>query len=71
MKEARTLIETAAYDSGTVALLGQAFDEAWAPLAAKYDAAAIEAASARLAEVILILASTRHREVGVLNAWLE
>jgi hypothetical protein len=28
MNEAQTLIESATYDSGTVALLGQAFDEA-------------------------------------------
>jgi hypothetical protein len=48
MNEAQTLIESATYDSETVALLGRAFDEAWAPLAATYDAAAKEAARTRL-----------------------
>jgi hypothetical protein len=67
MNEAQTLIESATYDSGTVALLGQAFDEAWASLAATYDAAAKEAARSRLAEVILTLASAGHREVAVLK----
>jgi hypothetical protein len=65
MNKAVTLIESATYDAGTVAVLVQAFDEAWAPLAATSDAAVTEAARIRLANVILTLASAGHREVGV------
>jgi hypothetical protein len=67
MAEARNVIENAAYDAATVAVLGQAFDEAWLSLDTTYDPNNKEAGRTKLAQVILTLASAGHRELTSLK----
>jgi hypothetical protein len=67
--QGRKLIEGAALGPETLNTLFQAFDEAWGALAPRYgaDAAAIEAARTRLANILLSLASEDSRDPAVLS----
>jgi hypothetical protein len=65
---ARTLIDTASYDPGTLKTLNQAFDEVWREIAANYHAEAmIEDRRNRLATIILNLADGGERDLSRLK----
>jgi hypothetical protein len=62
---ARSLIDTASYDPGTLKMLSQAFDEVWREIASNYHAEAmIEDRRNRLATIILSLADCGERDLS-------
>ena len=68
MAKAQGMIWNAAYDAATVKLLGQAFDDAWAVVAPKYQSPlTMEAARLKLANIVLNLAAQGERDPAVLT----
>ena len=70
MAQARHLILSASYDPGTLKVLGQAFDEAWATIAGNFaeDPQRIENARLKLATTVLGLAAEGVRDLEQLKA---
>ena len=65
---ARPLIDGASFGPDTLKVIGQAFDQAWAQIAANFgnDPSDIERARLRLANAMLSVASEDSRDVAVL-----
>jgi hypothetical protein len=66
---ARKLIECAAFDAPTVAVIGEAFDRAWAEIAHNFSDGAdhVERARDRLAHAILAVADDESRDPEILK----
>lgn len=67
--KAQQLLDTASFGPEALKTIIQAFDEAWASIAANFgnDAATIEAARSKLADVVLSVASEQSRNVQELK----
>lgn len=70
MTEALKLIQDSAFDSETVALMGQAFDAAWSDVASDFETqpqAVIDQARTKLAQAVIHLAATGMLEPDMLK----
>jgi hypothetical protein len=67
--KAKAMIERASYGPEALKVIGQAFDDAWADIAANFgdNPSAVEAARLRLAQVVLSLASGQSGDAAVLK----